>query len=115
MKKTEPNLLEGDTAGLKLLDIDDAEMQGTMKHCASVYDIDTNTIYPGLNKPGPRILNFANILKYNYIPLAKTLEVVLDVVKEALGSPVEIEFAVDLNKDNKNRASSICCKLNLYW
>ncbi len=27
MKKTEPNLLEGDTAGLKLLDIDDAEIR----------------------------------------------------------------------------------------
>jgi len=30
---------------------------------------------------------------------------VLDVVKEAMGSPVEIEFAVDLAKDKQNRAS----------
>jgi len=37
--------------------------------------------------------------------LAKTIEVVLDVVKEALGSPVEIEFAVDLNKDENMKAS----------
>jgi hypothetical protein len=37
--------------------------------------------------------------------LAKTIEVVLDVVKEALGSAVEIEFAVDLNKDENYRAS----------
>jgi hypothetical protein len=51
------------------------------------------------------VVNFADIFKYNYIPLAKTIEVVLDVVKEALGSPVEIEFAVDLNKDSENRAS----------
>jgi len=44
-------------------------------------------------------------LKYNYVPLAKTIEVVIDVVKEALGSPVEIEFAVDLNKDENYKAS----------
>jgi hypothetical protein len=31
--------------------------------------------------------------------------VVLDVVKEAMGSPVEIEFAVDLNRDDEQRAT----------
>ncbi len=105
LKKENVNLLEGDTAGLTLLDIDEAERHGNLKHSASVYDIDNDTIYPGINKSGPRIINFANILKYNYTPLAKTIEVVLDVVKEALGSPVEIEFAVDLTKDNDNKAS----------
>ncbi len=54
---------------------------------------------------GPISINFANILKYEYIPLAKTINVILDVVKEALGSPVEIEFAVDLTKDKAGLAS----------
>jgi len=99
------NLLEGEDAGLIKLDIDVAEKHGTLRHCASVYDIDNNRIVPGLSYPGPRIINFANVLKYNYIPLSETIELVLDVVKEALGSPVEIEFAIDLNKDKKNRAS----------
>lgn len=99
------NLLEGEDAGLVKLGIDVAEKHGTIRHCASVYDINSNRIVPGLSYPGPRIINFANILKYNYIPLAETLELVLDVVKEALGSPVEIEFAVDLNKDENNKAS----------
>jgi hypothetical protein len=105
LKKKNVNLLEGDTAGLIRLDIDDAERQGTLTHCASVYNVENNTIMPGLRKPGPRIVNFADILKYNYIPLAQTLDVTLDVVKEALGSPVEIEFAVDLNKDKDYKAS----------
>ena len=105
LKKKELNLLEGDTAGLARLDIDDAERHGTLKHCASVYNAENNTIMPGLNKPGPRIVNFADILKYNFIPLAQTIDVTLDIVKEALGSPVEIEFAVDLNKDKDYRAS----------
>ncbi|MFZ4399067.1 MAG: PEP/pyruvate-binding domain-containing protein [Bacteroidales bacterium] len=99
------NLLKGEDAGLIKLEIDEAEKHGTLRHCASVYDIDNNRIVPGLSYPGPRIINFANILKYNYLPLSETIELVLDVVKEALGSPVEIEFAIDLNKDDKNRGS----------
>lgn len=103
--KKDLNLLEGDTAGLSYLDIDLAEKHKNITHCASVYDADNNSIYPGIDRPGPRIINFANILKYNYIPLAKTIETVLDVVQEALGSPVEIEYAVDLRKDENNKAS----------
>jgi len=105
LTKKDVNLLEGEDAGLRKLDIYDAEMHGTLKHLASVYSLDNERISAGLRDAGPRVINFADILKYNYIPLAKTIEVVLDVVKEALGSPVEIEFAVDLNKDENYKAS----------
>ncbi|HRZ77911.1 MAG TPA: PEP/pyruvate-binding domain-containing protein, partial [Bacteroidales bacterium] len=105
LSKTDLSLLEGEDAGLARLDLDDAEMHNSLKHLASVYDMESHRITPGLTAAGPRIVNFANILKYNYIPLAKTIEVVLDVVHEAMGTPVEIEFAVDLNKDGQNRAS----------
>ncbi len=105
LKKKDVNLLEGEDAGLRKLDIYDAEMHGTLKHLASVYSIENERISAGLRDNGPRVVNFADILKYNYIPMAKTIEVVLDVVKEALGSPVEIEFAIDLNKDENYKAS----------
>jgi len=105
LSKHDFNLLEGEDAGLVKPDIYEAEKQGTLKHCVSVFDPDNNSISAGLDKAGPRIINFGNILKYNYIPLAKTIDFVLDIVKEALGSPVEIEFAVDLNRDKKLRAS----------
>jgi hypothetical protein len=105
LRKKEPNLLEGEMEGLAFEDIMVAEKQGTLKHCASVYNPDNNMIYPGLSKQGPRIINFANILKYNYIPLAKTLQVVLELGRESMGSDVEIEFAVDLTKDRYGRAS----------
>lgn len=90
--------MEGELASMELLDISEAEKHGSLKHCVSVYDPQNDRILPGLSVPGPRIMNFANILKYNYIPLAKTLEMLLSTLKEALGSPVEIEFAVDLKK-----------------
>ncbi len=105
LQKKDVNLLEGEDAGLRKLDIYDAEMHGTLKHLASVYSLENDRISAGLRDMGPRVVNFADILKYNYIPLAKTIEVVLDVVKEALGSPVEIEFAIDLNRDENYKSS----------
>ncbi len=105
LAKHDINLLEGDTAGLARLDIDDAEMHGTLKHCASVFDPDNNSISPGIDKVGPRIVNFANILKFDYVPLAKTISILLNIVRESMGSPVEIEYAVDLNQSDGYKAS----------
>ena len=104
MKKEKINLLEGENAGLTKLNIADAERHGTLKHCASVYNPDNDTIEPGIDTYGPRVLNFANILRYEYIPLADTIATVLDVVKEAFGTPVEIEYAVDLKLDKSGKA-----------
>ena len=92
----------GEKAALSLLDISVAEKHATLKHCASVYNRDNDMIEPLIKSGGPRILNFADILKFKYTPLAETIEVMLYTIKEALGSPVEIEFAVDLTKNENN-------------
>jgi hypothetical protein len=105
MSDRELNLLEGENAGLRMLEVADSERHGTLNHLASVLNPDNDTITPGLDNPGPRIINFANILKYNHIPLAQTLKTVLEVVTEACGTPVEIEYAVDLNSDEAGNAS----------
>jgi hypothetical protein len=105
MAKKEINLLEGEKAGLVCLDISEAEAHGTLNHSASVLNKDNDTITPGLDSPGPRVINFADILKYNYIPLASTLKTILEVVEEATGNPSEIEFAVDATKDKDGKAS----------
>jgi hypothetical protein len=105
MAKSDLNLLEGENAGLKMLDISHAETHGVLDHIASVLNPDNDTISPGLETTGPRVVNFADILKYNYIPLASALKTVLDVVTEACGTPVEIEFAVDLKMDEAGKAS----------
>jgi DNA-binding NarL/FixJ family response regulator len=105
MSKKDIDLLEGEIAGLASVDIVAAERHGTIKHSASVLNVDNDTITPGLDYAGPRVINFANILKYDYIPLASTLKTVLDVITEAFGTPVEIEFAIDLTKDQDGNAS----------
>ena len=91
-------ITDGELASLELLDISVAEEHGTLKHCASVYLADNDRIEPGLSASGPRIINFADIFKFNHIPLAETIDVMLGTIEDALGSPVEIEYAVDLNK-----------------
>ena len=95
-------LQDGELASLELLDIAVAEKHGTLKHCASVYDVDNDRVEAGLDARGPRIIDFASILQYDYIPLAQTLNVILRDVEEALGSPVEIEYAVDLDRGKNN-------------
>lgn len=105
MSKTSIDLMEGENAGLIKLDMAEAEKHGNLKHCASVYNPDNDSIIPGVDSYGPRVINFANILKYDYIPLAETISTILDVVKEAFGTSVEIEYAVDLTKDENGNAS----------
>lgn len=105
LAKHDINLLDGDEAGLARLNMYESEQHGTLKHCVSVYNPENNSLTPGLSQSGPRVVNFANILKYNYIPLSQTIQVVLDVVKEALGVACEIEFAVDLNRDTNYKSS----------
>jgi len=96
---------DGSEANLHRLPISEAEAHDVLKHLASVYDVDNERIEPGLSTPGPRILNFANILKYEYVPLAKALTLIMDVGKEALGSPVELEYAVDLDRADNGKPS----------
>jgi hypothetical protein len=95
----------GSEANLHRMNISEAEKHGVLKHLASVYNADNEHIEPGLSAPGPRILNFANIMKYEYIPLARALKLILDVGKEALGSPVEIEYSVDLDRAENGKPS----------
>ena len=90
-------LKDGEFASLELLDISEAEKHGTLTHCTSVYNPENDRLEAGLNVIGPRVVNFANILQYGYIPLAETIRLLLNAIKEAFGSPVEIEYAVDLN------------------
>ncbi|MBN1145396.1 MAG: hypothetical protein JXA72_13275 [Bacteroidales bacterium] len=98
MKGEVDYVTDGELASLELLDIEVAEKHGTLAHCASVYNSDNDLIEPGLSQAGPRVIDFGNILKFHYIPLAETIDIMLGTIEDALGSPVEIEYAVDLNK-----------------
>lgn len=99
------SLIEGSDATLEHLPVETAEKHGTLALSASVFDASANAIRPGLHAEGPRIVNFSYILEYNQIPLATSINRLLDIMSNALGTPVEIEFSVDLNKDDSGKAT----------
>lgn len=105
---THPLLGDREKAALVSLDLATAEKHGSLRHCGSVYNSENKTIYPGLGKPGMRLVNFADILKYNFTPLAQTLKIVLDALKLDLGTAVEMEWALNLDRDARG-----CCTLYL--
>lgn len=95
-------LKDGCDATLVSMDIARAEQDGALWHLASVWDANDDRIRDGLHHPGARVVNFRNILKYDHFPLAGILQRLLLVIREAMETPVEIEFAVSLDKDPQN-------------
>jgi CheY-like chemotaxis protein len=80
----------------KRFNLDAAESDGTLRALASTYSRDNNAIYDGVSRPGARIVTFAPMLKHGTFPLAEILDVLVRAGEDALGNPVEIEFAVRL-------------------
>jgi CheY-like chemotaxis protein len=76
--------------------LDAAESDGTLRAVASTYSRDNHAIYDGVSRPGARIVTFAPMLKHSTFPLAEILDVLVRAGEDALGNPVEIEFAVRL-------------------
>jgi len=76
--------------------LDVAESDGTLHAVGSTYSPDNDAVYDGLSRPGPRIVTFAPMLKHGLFPLASILDVLVRAGEDALGNPVEIEFAVRL-------------------
>jgi CheY-like chemotaxis protein len=76
--------------------LDAAETDGTLHAVASTYSADNHAVYDGFSRPGPRVVTFAPMLKHGIFPLAAILDVLVRTGEDALGNPVEIEFAVRL-------------------
>lgn len=89
---------EGEQSTIKSYDLKTIEQDGNLQHCASVFDFMNDRIGFDFSVRGPRIVNFPDILQYDYIPLSKALDVLLDIFSQAMGAPVEIEFSV--NREN---------------
>jgi len=76
--------------------LDAAEADGTLSAVGSTYSVDNQAVYDGVSRPGVRIVSFAPMLKHGLFPLATILETLVKAGEDALGIPVEIEFAVRL-------------------
>ena len=77
-------------------DLETAERDGTLQAVGSTFSPENHAVYDGLSRPGPRIVSFAPILKHGLFPLPQILDRLMRIGEDALGRPVEIEFAVRL-------------------
>jgi hypothetical protein len=108
MENKEFDLLrDGEMATIKKYSVKEAEKDGTLDFCVSTYDNENDILEPGIVNRGPRVVDFANVLKYDYLPLADSLHLLLTIFKEAMGAPVELEYAVDLDKNNEHNQPTL--------
>lgn len=85
--------------GINLLELDirEAYPDGTLALLASTFDQDNQQIREGYNGQGTPIISFSGILKHAQFPLAEILNTLLKLGEQEMNTPVEIEFAVNLN------------------
>ncbi len=81
-----------------------AEADGVLRLVASTWNPQNESIRDYLMPGGPRIVRFAQILKHGTLPLPAILQELLEAGEASFGAPVEIEFAVDIDPQDANRA-----------
>jgi len=98
-----PDIMDGEISCYTKLLIRDAKKNGSMKHILSYLDFNNNRINPGVCEKGIDIVNFPNILKYDHLQFAKAIEAFLELGEKSMGTPVEIEFAFDIDPEDDSR------------
>jgi hypothetical protein len=77
--------------------LSEAESDDALRFVASTYNAESDRLSPGTGMDGPRVLNFAPILDLNELPLNNLVKTLLKLCEDAVGAPVEMEFAMTLD------------------
>lgn len=101
MDKQAPDLAQGDKATLAKLDLAEAEANPWFSLIVSTWNFADDRLEAGSAIKGPRLIDFAPILKHEAFPLATVINTVLDTGSRSMGIPVEIEFALSFDEDQK--------------
>ncbi|MBO4519203.1 MAG: phosphoenolpyruvate synthase, partial [Paludibacteraceae bacterium] len=88
-----------DAINLERIPIHDCDQFESLKLIASTYDRENMRIVDSCYPDGPRIVTFAPQLKFNTFPLAEIIRTLLDVAQQEIKTPVEIEFAVNIEHE----------------
>ena len=91
-----------DGFNLLKLPVKEAEADGSLTYIASTYDPYDMVIRDGIYPGGRKVITFANILQHDVFPLARILQLVQKYGQGEMRRPVEIEFAVNLNAQEKS-------------
>jgi Pyruvate phosphate dikinase, AMP/ATP-binding domain len=86
---------------LKRIEIDEATDHFPVRKLASTYIVEDARLRDFYSGKGYPVITFANILKYDEIPLGEILTELLAIGERGMGCAVEIEFAVNLAEGKK--------------
>jgi CheY-like chemotaxis protein len=92
-----------DDVTLMRMDIDAAADHPAVRQMCSYYSPQEHRIRDVFSPQGHPVLTFATILKYQSVPLAEILTEILEIGRKGMGSPVEIEFSVNLPLNGKGK------------
>ncbi len=73
---------------------------GSLFFVGSTYCPEDGRMRDSVEPKGPKVVTFAHILKHRVFPLADILREALEIGEDAFGSPVEIEFALNLSRNS---------------
>ncbi len=92
-----------DDATLMKIDINAAVNHPAVRQMCSTYSPQEHRIRDVYSPQGHPVLTFAAILKYQLFPLAEILTEILEIGRRGMGSPVEIEFSVNLPPNGQGK------------
>ena len=93
------------------LPVSEAFKSGALKYLVSTFDVNDRILRDTGFGPGRKVVTFTNVLRQKVAPLAEVIDFMLSKGQYAMGRPVEIEFAGNLNPD----AMSSKNKGTVYW
>lgn len=93
-----------DASNFRCFDINEGVKFRNMKFVASTWDMEGERVVDNFSQAGYKLITFANILKYDTFPLASIIKELLDIGSREMLSPVEIEFAVNMDVEDGQKA-----------
>ena len=90
-----------DAVNLERLSIVDCAKFKSFSKVVSTWDYSNMRIIDSAFPEGPKYITFAQMLKYNTLPVASIMDRLLTIAKEEMKCNVEIEFAADYEPDGR--------------
>jgi hypothetical protein len=86
--------------------LSDAEADDALDFLASTYSPERDRVIPGIESPGPRILNFAPMLVDQRFPINELAKALLNAAENSVGAKVEIEFALTFERSRGQKLNA---------
>lgn len=102
-----------DSINLERIPIADCLKFRNLKHVVSTWDMENGRMVDSAYPEGPKFVTFAQILKFKTIPLTDIVNELLSIAYSEMRCGVEIEFAVDMDRNGNDELPSVFTVLQI--